>query len=59
MKRAIAIVLIAFRLQSEFGPQRTEKELQPWGEGLNRLSASVRIWTLKDANNQHDTPLES
>ena len=40
------LVLIAFRLQSEFGPGRTlSKMLQPSLISLNRLSASVRIWT--------------
>ena len=39
-------VLIAFRLQSEFGPAvRSMNERITLVRSLNRLSASVRIWT--------------
>ena len=41
-------VLIAFRLQSEFGPiEITLEKSDLVYKGLNRLSASVRIWTAK------------
>ena len=40
-------VLIAFRLQSEFGQAELEAAKAAKNEaGLNRLSASVRIWTI-------------
>ena len=39
-------VLIAFRLQSEFGPMKSmHKMIREYCGSLNRLSASVRIWT--------------
>ncbi len=38
-------VLIAFRLQSEFGQRKKNSRLLPNESSLNRLSASVRIWT--------------
>ena len=41
---AAAQVLIAFRLQSEFGQHRADQLLRRIPR-LNRLSASVRIWT--------------
>ena len=41
----LARVLIAFRLQSEFGPNKQEATMNLESISLNRLSASVRIWT--------------
>ena len=43
---AVGMVLIAFRLQSEFGQHLWSEWIYPRQDyGLNRLSASVRIWT--------------
>ena len=39
------LVLIAFRLQSEFGLIQSTQLPARMGRSLNRLSASVRIWT--------------
>ena len=54
----VDFVLIAFRLQSEFGQKKQLNGInQRRASGLNRLSASVRIWTYLELplNYKHDS----
>ena len=53
-RRRIRPVLIAFRLQSEFGHVQPDEEMRNMLQSLNRLSASVRIWT-----NTMNVPIQS
>ena len=54
MSAELATVLIAFRLQSEFGLQFNLVKPCLRFARLNRLSASVRIWTADSILAQED-----